>query len=454
MNAAEPAVVAVPWTVLCVDDEQNILSALRRTFRGAGYRVLVASGGHEALQVLRAESVQLVISDMRMPIMDGAQLLEQVRQHWPAITRILLTGHADVASTIAAINRGEIFRYIAKPWHEGELLQATREALERQALVHEKTRLERAVALHNDELTQLNAGLEQQVAERTAALSSANARLDKNYLSSIKALSNLIELRGPTMAGHSRRVAELARRIAVQMALPAGDVQDVFVAGLLHDIGQVALTDAVVACPVARLSAEDKAQYHRHPALGEQALLALDDMQRVAALVRAHHERHDGLGFPDGLRGDAIPIGARILAVADTHDDLQSGHLLRSGVSVDEARTLIARGRETQFDASVVDAFMEITRVADPAPTVVTLPVEALTPGMILAADLRSRDGVVLLAAEHVLSADLIERVVGYAERHGLALRIAVHAARPAAGGRADERHANVLYRTLVSTAK
>ena len=436
-SAVPPTDDAEPWTLLCVDDEPNILAALQRVFRGSGYRVLIAQGADEALRLLARETVQLVISDMRMPGMDGAQMLAQVRETWPAITRVLLTGHSDVAATIAAINRGEIFRYLTKPWHEQELRGAAREDFARQALLREQARLERLVAAQHAELVALNAGLEQQVVERTTQLTDANARLARNHLHSIKAFSNLIELRGGAMAGHSRRVAELARRIANAMQLPAAEAQDIFVAGLLHDIGQVGLPDAVLACPVPRMTVEDRALYVRHAALGEQALLALDDMQRVAALVRSHHERHDGQGFPEGLAGNAIPLGAAILAIVDTFDDLQSGHLARSELSADEARMLVMRGRGSQFDPAVVDAFAEVTRVPDAPPAFVELTVDRLRPGMRLARDLRSRDGVVLLAAEHVLSADLIRRIAAHAERHGLALTIPVLTGDPVAAERA-----------------
>lgn len=423
-----PVGEAPQWTVLCVDDEPNILSAIRRALRGTGYRVLVANGGQQALQVLTTESVHLVISDMRMPTMDGAQLLEQVRLRWPTISRMLLTGHADVASTIAAINRGEIFRYITKPWNEGELLLAVRDALERQALLFEKTRLEHAAARHNDELMRLNASLEQQVVERTTQLSAANDLLGKTYLSSIKVFSNLIELRGGSMTGHSRRTAELAHCIAVRMKLPAVQTQDVFVAGLLHDIGHVGLSDALLMCPVASMTPADKARYVSHPVLGEQALMALGDMQRVALLVRSHHERHDGLGFPDGLRGDAIPVEARILAVVDAFDDLQSGHLARVALTAHEARMLIERGRNTQFESSVLDAFLEVTMVADaPLPTFTRKRPDQLKPGMILARDLCSHEGLVLLATGHVLGFDMIQRIAAYATHHKLLLHIAAH---------------------------
>jgi len=427
MMIALPTDEAHQWTVLCVDDEPNILSAIRRALRGTGHRVLVADGGQQALQVLTTESVHLVISDMRMPGMDGAQLLEQVRLRWPSIPRLLLTGHADMASTIAAINRGEIFRYITKPWNEDELLQAVRDALERQALLFEKSSLERAAARHSDELIRLNASLEQQVVERTTQLSTANDRLHKTYLNSIKVFSNLIELRGGPMAGHSRRTADLARCIAMRMNLPAAQTQDVFVAGLLHDIGHVGLSDALLACPVAGMTPADKARYTRHPVVGEHALMALGDLQKVALLVRSHHERHDGLGFPDGLRGDAIPVGARILAVADAFEDLQSGHLARVALTAQQARMLIERGRNTQFETAVVDAFLQVTTVADaPQTTLKEMRSDQLKPGMILARDLCSREGLVLLPTNHRLDAQMIQRIAGYATRHELPVLIAV----------------------------
>jgi len=422
------------WTVLCVDDEPNILSAIRRALRGTGYRVLVADGGQQALQVLATESVHLVISDMRMPGMDGAQLLEQVRLQWPSISRMLLTGHADMASTIAAINRGEIFRYITKPWNEDELLLAVRDALERQALLYEKSRLEHGAARHSDELIRLNASLEQQVVERTTQLSTANDRLHKSYMNSIKVFSNLIELRGGPMAGHSRRTADLARSIAVRMNLPAAQTQDVFVAGLLHDIGHVGLSDALLSCPVAGMAPADKAQYARHPVVGEHTLMALGGMQQVALLVRSHHERHDGLGFPDGLRGDEIPVGARILAVADAFEDLQSGHLARVALTAQEARMLIEHGRNTQFETSVVDAFLQETMVAvAPRTTFSQMRSDQLKPGMILAHDLCSREGLVLLPANHKLNADMIQRITAYATRHKLLVLIAVQTSSPVA---------------------
>ncbi|HEV8312500.1 MAG TPA: HD domain-containing phosphohydrolase [Burkholderiaceae bacterium] len=441
IDAPLTAADAPPFTLLCVDDEPNILSALKRLFRPCGWRVLSADGGVQALQLLEHEAVDVIISDMRMPGMDGAQLLERVAARWPQVVRLLLTGHADVGAISAAVNRGQIWRYVNKPWDDNELLLAVRQAVERRELERETMRLEALTRAQNEELRELNLGLEQRVQERTAEVLQAHERLKKNYLASIKAFSNVIELRGVHtdghLVGHSRRVADTARRIAQTMARPEGEVQEIFIAGLLHDVGQVGLPDALLAKPVPRMSPEELALYSKHPILGEQMLMALDDMQPVATLLRAHHERWDGKGFPDRRAGTDIPLGARILAVADTFDDLQSGHIVASPLSSAEARAVMARGRGTQFDPEVLETFLHITEPqgqAKAAQRALAPPRAVLTgqlePGMVLARDLVSAEGVVLLAADHVLTADLIQRICGYERREGLQLLLHVRAAK------------------------
>ncbi|HSV69375.1 MAG TPA: HD domain-containing phosphohydrolase [Methylibium sp.] len=437
-QVAEPArapTVAPPapaWTLLCVDDEPNIVASLRRLFHGSGYRVLTAHGGEQALALMQAETVDLVISDMRMPGMDGAQLLEQVRARWPNATRLLLTGYADVQSTVAAINRGEVYRYIAKPWNDEELLHTVRGAFELQGLAREKRRLEALTAAQNAELARFNATLEQKVEQRTAELSQAHDKLKKNYLTSIKVFSNLIELRSRALMGHARRVGDLARRTARAMNLPSDAQQDIFVAGLLHDIGHIGLADTLLARPVPRLSEEEQVLYRKHAAMGEQALMALDDMQPVAALIRAHHERHDGRGFPDALAGDAIPVGARILAVVDAYDELLSGHLGSNGLDAEKTRYLIARGRGTIYHPEVVDVFLQMLLEATPAPEVPPVPVTTaeLQLGMVLARELVSAEGVMLLAAGQAITPDLIRRIRHYESRDRLKLVLLVKPAR------------------------
>lgn len=411
-----------PPTILCVDDEANILSSLRRLFRPAGYRVLVAESGAAGLEMLEAEqgAVDLVISDMRMPAMDGAHFLAEVRQRWPGILRILLTGYADIESTIAAINEGQIYRYISKPWNDGEVLLTVREALERQALLHEKARLEALTARQNEELKVLNAGLEEKVRERTEELRLAHERLKRSFFTSIQVFANLIELRGGNMAGHSRRVADLARKIAAGMGLDGRQCNDVFLAGLLHDIGKIGLPDALLAKPPAKMSGEELGVWRKHPAKGEQALMALEELRGAAHLIRSHHERFDGQGYPDGLAGMAIPQGARILALANEYDGHLQGTLTGKRLNEDDAKQAIVQGRGKRYDPAVVDAFLSIVGAPPepPADEIAVTPAD-LKPGMFLARDLISPEGVLLLATDYMLDEKLIRQIRDYERSEG-----------------------------------
>ncbi len=418
--AAQAPLQAQPQpVVLCVDDEPNILSALQRVLRAEPVTVLTAHGGREALALMERQPADLVICDMRMPGMDGVQLLEQLHARWPQTVRILLTGHAELDSAVGAVNRGAIFRYLQKPWNEPELRTAIHEGLERQALRREKERLETLTRQQNEELAALNAGLEQRVQQRTAELQQAHERLKRQYLNSIRVFSNLLELRGGMLAGHGRRVAELARDIAQRLQLAEEPVMQVFVAGLVHDIGLLGAGDRLLNEAVTRQSPEEQALYREHPAAGEHSLMALEDLAPLLPLIRGHHERWDGQGFPDRLAGEQIPLGARILAVAETFDDLQNGHLVAQPLSREEARLMLRRGRGTQFDPAVVDAFIEATAPHEaprPPPSCV-LPAAALEGGMVLAADLYSGHGMLMLTAGHVLTPALVRRIREFEER-------------------------------------
>jgi response regulator RpfG family c-di-GMP phosphodiesterase len=432
IDASKPDVApsAPACTVLCVDDEPNILAALKRTLRGAGFSALTAGGGAEALEILEKLPVDIVVSDMRMPGIDGAQLLEQVHARWPHVVRVLLTGHADQGSTVSAINRGRIFRYLSKPWDERDLLSALHEGADRLALEREKLRLEALTREQNAELRTLNVELEARVTARTQELSEAHEKLKRGYLKSIKVFSNLLELRSGQLAGHGRRVAEVARDLARAMGMAEDEVVHVFVAGLLHDIGLMGMNDALLARPVMRYSAEEMTQYRSHTQVGEQSLLALDEMQPVLPIIRGHHERHDGAGFPDKLAGAAIPLGARILAIADAYDDLQIGHVAEVKLSAQEARILMRKGRGSQFDPEVLDVFLQSFETAAAAAagggaqSSMVLTSAALESDMVLAKDLVSARGILMLTAGHRLTNSLIRKIREFELREGSKLEV------------------------------
>lgn len=422
-------------TVLCVDDEPNILSSLRRLFRPRGYKVLLAESGAAGLEILEREPVDLVISDMRMPEMDGAQFLEHVRARWPDTIRLLLTGYSDIGSILAAINRGEIYRYITKPWDDNDIGLVVRHALERRELEREKLRLEQLTRRQNEELRLLNQSLEMKVQERTAQLknsldsvAAANDKLKNNFITTIKILSTLIEMRGGRLTGHARRVADLARRIAIKLGLSSAETQEVFIAGLLHDLGKMGFPDELLELPVSQLAGDKLGVFRKHPVRAAQLLMPLEDLRGVAAVLRAHMERFDGAGFPDGMAGFTIPLGARILALASDFDNLQLGALLQRRVPVEDAKKIIYESSGRRYDPAVVTAFRTLLdgEQAAEQPNELAVSAAELQPGMVLSRDLVSRDGLMLLSAEHVLDERMIRQIQEFDTKQEARLTIRV----------------------------
>lgn len=424
-------------TLLFVDDEPGILSALRRLFRPHGYRILVAESGAAGLDILEREAVDLIVSDMRMPKMDGAAFLKAACARWPGVMRILLTGYADVASTVAAINEGEIYRYVAKPWDDDEIVNTVREALARQQLERDNRRLTALTQAQNDELKELNTSLEHKVAERTTELretlafvEQAHGELKNSFLTSVQVFAGLIELHcgpaGSKLAGHGRRVAELARSLALRLALPDAEVQTIMLAGLLHDIGKLGLADDLLGKPFIDLTPEQQALVMQHSAIGESILLGIDKLHDVAILVRHHHECFDGSGYPDCLAGSAIPLGSQILAVANDYDALQIG-ILQSPLKANAALDFLTGHRGKRYDPATVDALAQhLADTGESGAGEQPLRCAQLKPGMMLSRDLPHPDGYVLLAHGNLLTADMIGQLlkIDETERHPLTLYI------------------------------
>jgi response regulator RpfG family c-di-GMP phosphodiesterase len=433
---AEQAQQELQATLLFVDDESNILASLRRLFRPLGYRILTAESGAQGLAIFDSETIDLVISDMRMPVMDGAQFLEQVRLKSPDTIRILLTGYADIASTIDAINKGQVYRYIAKPWEDNDICLTVHHALEQKMLVREKERLEALTLKQNEELKDLNANLEEKVKARTEEvrqtmgfLEVAHEKLKKSFLTSIRVFANLMELREGEMTGHSRRVADLARKLALKMGMSEVEAQEVMVAALLHDIGKIGLPDKLLHKPFTMLDEEERAAVIKHPVVGQAALMALEQLHGAAKLIRSHHERFDGLGFPDHLAGLAIPLGARVLAVANEYDAVQLGHVTSKRLNAQDALVFIREGRGKRYDPQVVDAFVAIMGGDGEGAAKggeIVLPVGDLKAGMVLARDLITRDGMLLLARDYVLDEPLVDQLKSYERTEGHTMTVHV----------------------------
>jgi len=409
--------------LLFVDDEANVLSSLKRLFRPFGYRIFTAESGAQGLEIMAREKIDIVVSDMRMPEMSGAQFLQTVYGQWPDTVRILLTGYAEISATIDAINKGHIYRYISKPWEDNDIVLAIKQALRQKQLEQENRGLEELTRKQNEELKDLNANLEQKVKARTEELRQAmgflevtHEKLKKGFITSIRVFSNLIEMREGVMAGHSHRVAEMSRAIAQQMGMPETEVQDVFLAALLHDVGKIGLPDYLLEKPFATLTNEERLEVIKHPVKGQTALMALEQLQGAAKLIRSHHEHFDGMGYPDKLHGLEIPLGARIIALANEYDAAMIGTLLNKRLKQSDAVLYLQEGKGRRYDPAVVDAFMKVMGSSASAQVVQesAIRMDQAKSGMVLSRDLMSSRGELLLSKEFRLDAALISQIKSF----------------------------------------
>lgn len=426
-----------PSTLLFVDDEANVLAALKRLFRPLGYRILTAENGADALALLENEKIDLVICDMRMPQMSGTELLEQIRTKWPDAIRILLTGYSDIKSTIAAINRGEIYRYLSKPWDDNDIVLLVRDALEHKHLLAEKQRLEALAMRQNEELKTLNATLEDKVRRRTEELRDAleslaqtHEELKRDYLATIRVFSNLMELRKGTMAGHSQRVAQLCCSIAGRMGLAEPEINDLEIAALLHNIGKIGLPDPLLDRPFVELSREERARFDKHPLQAAAILTALPTLTEAARLIRHHREHYSVNGNSSGLHASETPLGARILLVASDYESLQEGLIERDKLAPARALDMIVSGRGTHYDPAVVDAFRELDTHDGQHKHVVTefqLTSDQLRDGMLLTRDVVTGNGMLLLLRDSTLNAEHIREIREFEQATGEQMTIYTH---------------------------
>jgi response regulator RpfG family c-di-GMP phosphodiesterase len=414
--------------VLVVDDEEVVLVSLRDTLSREGYHVVTAPNAVEALAHLKQQAFSVVITDQQMPMLTGLEFLHQVKQMQPDATRILITAVLNLSTVIDAINKGEIYRFIVKPWLREELLATVKNAVQRYELICKNQMLQVATLAMNERLKQLNASLEEQLAieaDQNAELERLNQALRENLDRSVELCLKTMETFHPTLGSQARRVYELCRAMGEGLDLPPEERQTLEVSAWLHDIGLVGVPRQLIkrweeeegsvngiaqssesnsTIPLTDpnpLTDAENAVLQQHPVLGEDLAGFVHPLKEVGAIIRAHHERFDGTGYPDGLAGEEIPWLGRLLAVAVAYAESKL-----DGPGTIEA---IKQGRGKAFDPEAVRVFLRCLPQATVPRRQREVTLADLKPGMVLARGIYTASGTLLVPDGQRLTATFIE---------------------------------------------
>ncbi len=396
--------------ILIVDDEEIVLVALRDTLLREGYKVVSSPHAVHALSILNNQQFSVVISDHQMPMITGLDFLAQVKQIQPDATRILITAVLSLGTVIDAINKGEIYRFVVKPWLREELLATVKNAVQRYELTRKNSVLYGETLAMNARLMELNRSLEAQVAkvaEQNKSLQKLTAAQDFNFRQSVELCVQTMHMFYPSLGNQARRVAALCNAMSRELNLPLEQHQSLEISALIHDIGLVGCQRQLIkkwAETPNEMTEAERALIHQHPVLGEELARFSDQLHGVGPAIRGHHERYDGTGFPDGLKADKIPWLARLLAVAVAYVEQPA-----SGTA---ARDAVARGSGADYDPEAVRAFLK-------ALPKVTLPgkqrqvsLADLRPGMVLAEGVYEAGGILLIPDGQQLTATYIAKLM------------------------------------------
>lgn len=416
--------------LLLLDDEQDILNALKRLLR-KDYDITTFTEGGEALKYIAENSIDIIMSDMRMPAMDGAEFLAKARELQPESVRLLLTGFSDMDSTIKAINEGGVYTYIGKPWDNQELKMVLANASEKFLLKAETERLNAVVTEKNKQLTLFNKQLEEKVLHRTEALLASKKKL-KGTLNTQKDLlydvldmmSATIEYRTGLSSGHTKRVAAQCKAVAKELGLGELYCRRIYLCALLHEVGTVGLPDSVLAEGITGNKLDDA--FGSHPAIGAEIIGKVKRFAGLTNNILHQNENMDGTGIPNHLVGEDIPIGARIIRVVKDFDFLIAGKMNEKKMSINHAHTWINEKVDSWYDKKVVNAFKHIleNRDNDDDQMEYSIGVESLKPGDKLVEDLILNNGNIMLTADQEINNAMIEKLREYEQNQNTKLTL------------------------------
>ncbi|HPQ67502.1 MAG TPA: response regulator [bacterium] len=333
--------------VLIVDDEVNIREAFREFLEADEHKVVLAGDANAAIQLLNENHFDVVITDIIMPRKSGVELLKEIKELSPHTQVIMITGEPTVETASQAVRAGA-FDYMSKPLEGKKIRELVIKASRAKELLDEKKRVEEENEYYRQHLERL-------VQERTAELDATNEKLHKALTGIIQAMTLTIEKRDPYTAGHQMRVGQLAKKLAEEMELSAKLIEGTFMAGVVHDIGKIAVPAEILTKP-GKLTEEEMALIKKHTKVGYDILNSIDFPWPIAETILQHHERMDGSGYPQGLVGEEICLEARILAVADVVEAMAHHRPYRPALGIGRALDEIAKNKDRFYDPNVAES--------------------------------------------------------------------------------------------------
>ncbi len=408
--------------ILFVDDEENILNSLRRLFRSRqDWQCHFANGPAAAVSIIAEYNIAVIVSDHRMPEMTGAELLAIIRDKRPNTVRMMLTGQASLRDVERAVNAGEIFRFVLKPWRDEDLVEAVRSAVAHFLIRQENEALKRKTQQQNEELKVLNSTLESRVEMRTEQLKDAlhtakalNAKLEASLRAAMCSFFTVVELAHPKLGDHCRRVAALAKKVAAKMEIAESRLWEVETAALLHDLGKLGLPVYLIEKDLSVMRTEEIEVYRMHAQEGADRLRKVAGMDLICETILQHHERYNGSGFPAGLKESQISDHAYIVGMCDYCDNLISRNYESQEHHLQEARRKVELTSGRDFPDRVAKAMLSVLEeeeVQHMRKDAQKVSLQNLTPNMKLARNLYTVGGTLLLAENGELTRKAIARI-------------------------------------------
>ncbi len=411
--------------VLIVDDDPDVLAALNSTLQRPDYIVVCCTSAEDALVQIERQAFAAVIADQHMPGIHGLELLERVRSLQPDASRLLITGMLQVDTLIGAINKGEIFRFIGKPWSRSEVVATVENAVQRYELLLENRRLQASTQELNAQLRSSNEKLQHNLEvliREKESVDRAHDALRQNFEHSLGLCFRLISTFYPLLGKQAQAVVEICRAMAATEYFNETERHVLMTSAWIYDIGLVALDRALLHKLFTRPEActpEEHALLRHHPVIGQTLAAFVDQLQEVGTTIRAHHERFDGSGYPDGLAGEGIPWTARCLAVAVA--------FVQSGMPKEQASEYLQEESGKGFDPEAVRLFFRTSRLSDLPRNVTDVLLSDLRPGMQLARGIVTPSGMLLIPEGQVLSELAVLKLVNHSRLNLVTERLMIY---------------------------